>query len=565
MNLRRPLLFLFALVAGNALAAVVDPAVHRTLRSEGTVDVIVSVVGLNQIVLNLFDPTAYSSRSDMITALTNQLIAYNLVAVSDILAILLPLVTPIVPLYVSFQNFWISNQIFIQAASPLLIDLLVALPSVGEVRPQMVVNVERVQIEEAVSFAEMAEAVTYQWGVNKIQAPSVIAAGFNGQGIRVGSIDTGVLSTHQALAGNFGGNFSWYDAENKTALPYDANGHGTHTMGTLAGAGGIGVAPGATWMTCKGCRSTTCPESDLLACGQFMLCPTNPAGTTSNCGMAPRIVSNSWGGGQGGTWYSAVINAWVKVGIVPVFAIGNSGPACATAQSPGDYANVIGVGSSTSADALSSFSCKGPSLLGPIKPDISAPGSSVYSAWNTGNTAYATASGTSMSTPHVAGALTLMLSANPNLSLDSMKSLLLSGTDRTSLNATNYVCNGTTDTTWPNNQWGNGRLNAYKGYLSAVALISTPTPTTTAPAQTTAAATPTTTNATVASVTSTSGSGTAPTSTPETTTTAPTPTPTPTPTTTPTPTPKPCDLNLIRCVLNSSCTWNVIANTCNVK
>jgi len=75
--------------------------------------------------------------------------------------------------------------------------------------------------------------------------------------------------------------------------------------------------------------------------------------------MAPNIVSNSWGGGSGQDWYDGVIASWHATNIIPVFAIGNAGPDCGTANSPGDRENVIGVGSTEASNEISTFSSVG--------------------------------------------------------------------------------------------------------------------------------------------------------------------------------------------------------------
>lgn len=490
MNIRYTLL-LSALVvlAGQANAARVDAGVHRTLRAQGTVNLIVTMQGKTDVTLEAFEPENYATRTDKINALKNQLQADNVASTSETIALLSQESGTATPLFTSYKNYWISNQVFIEAATIDLVQKLSALPSVRDVREEIVIDVEQPQYDNDPVEATI-ELVGYEWGVSKVQAPQVWADGNIGQGVLVGSIDTGVRGTHTALSRNFAGNYSWFDPENQLPEPYDGNGHGTHTMGTIAGAAGVGVAPGATWMTCKGCRTSQCPESDLLACGQFILCPTDTQGNNPDCSKAPRIVSNSWGGGQGEDWYSAVVDAWVKADIVPVFANGNNGPQCTTAHSPGDYPNVIGVGSTTSTDSLSSFSSKGPSVLGRMKPDISAPGQRVRSSWNTSDTDFATISGTSMATPHVTGAIALLLSAKPTLTIDDIKVLLYTTTDQTGLNATNFTCGGTSDAVWPNNQWGHGRLNvfnAYQGFRPAV----TPVPTTAVPTPVPTTAVPT--------------------------------------------------------------------------
>ncbi|GAB9475688.1 hypothetical protein Gpo141_00012772, partial [Globisporangium polare] len=195
---------------------------------------------------------------------------------------------------------------------------------------------------------------------------------------------------------------------------------------------------------------------------------TTPTGASKDCTKAPDLVSNSWGGGQGDSFYQSAVDAWVAAGIVPVFANGNGGPACKTANSPGDYKNVIAVGSTTSTDALSSFSSKGPSVGGLVKPEVSAPGSSIRSAWYTSNTAYNTISGTSMATPHVAGVIALLLAAKPTLTIAQVTSAVKKGVDTTTLAASGYTCGSTSDSTYPNNQYGAGRINAVKVLAASV-------------------------------------------------------------------------------------------------
>jgi hypothetical protein len=302
------------------------------------------------------------------------------------------------------------------------------------------------------------------WGIERIGAPKVWADGNTGQGVIVASIDSGVRSTHEALRGNFRGAYGWYDPEAEEPLPYDRSGHGTHTMGTIAGAKGIGVAPGVTWMTCKGCRTDKCTQSELLACAQFILCPTDTQGNNADCSKAPRVVNNSWGGGQGGTFYKAAVDAWVKAGIIPVFGNGNSGSACGTANSPGDYSNVVAVGATNLLDGLASYSSKGPSVNGLLKPDISAPGDSIRSAWNESDTKYSTISGTSMAAPHVTGSIALLLAAQPDLSIDEIKTTLYKTTKQFGMLPTLATCGGTSDLEWPNNQYGHGRLNVFNAY-----------------------------------------------------------------------------------------------------
>jgi hypothetical protein len=258
------------------------------------------------------------------------------------------------------------------------------------------------------------------WNIEMVGAPQAWAAGFTGQGIVIGSSDSGVDVTHPALHDAFrGGNDSWYDPWYGSAEPTDYNGHGTHTVGTAVGRNGIGVAPGAQWVGCVNLARNVGSPSHYLDCLQFMLAPFPHGGnpfTDGNPGRAPHILTNSWGcpalEGCDANALRPAMSALAMAGIAVVVAAGNSGPRCdSIVDPPATDPTVITVAAVTQERQVAEFSSRGPSPDG--KPDIAAPGENVVSALPGGT--YGAESGTSMATPHVAGVIALLWSQQPAL------------------------------------------------------------------------------------------------------------------------------------------------------
>ena len=234
-------------------------------------------------------------------------------------------------------------------------------------------------------------------------------------------------------------------------------------MGTMVGDDGgsnqIGVAPGANWITCKGCESNSCSSFALNSCADWVLNPGE--------GVPPHIVSNSWGGGSGNLWHDSKVQAWRNAGLFPAFSLGNSGPSCNTARSPGDNPNAFGVGATDINDIIAGFSSRGPSAFGEIKPDVSAPGRSVRSS--IANSGYASFSGTSMASPHVAGTVALLWAADPTLvgNIALTEQILQ---DTAVPLTSSQSCGGVSGSAIPNNTYGWGRVDA----LAAVNWDGTP-------------------------------------------------------------------------------------------
>jgi subtilisin family serine protease len=294
-------------------------------------------------------------------------------------------------------------------------------------------DVDRVLLDQRLRPLPEQVATTYprdsdvgpapQWNISMIGADRAWEElGATGAGIVVGSSDSGVDGTHPALRDSYrGGEDSWYDPWNASTTPADHNGHGTHTAGTVLGRNGIGVAPDAQWVACVNLDRNLGSPSFYLECLQFMLAPFPPGGDPLHDGRpdrAPHVLTNSWGCPEveGCDQHSLqpAIDGLRAAGIFMAVAAGNSGPRCGSADDPpAPYDGAFTVGAVDRTGTVTDFSSRGPTPDGLTKPDLVAPGASVLSA--VPGSAYAEFDGTSMATPHVAGVVALMWSANPAL------------------------------------------------------------------------------------------------------------------------------------------------------
>ncbi|GAA0460401.1 hypothetical protein Ade02nite_14670 [Paractinoplanes deccanensis] len=361
-----------------------------------------------------------------------------------------------------YQAFWATNAIKVSGGSADLVRSLAAHSEVEGLYPS--VAIEAPKVSEGVD-QKAVNAV--EWGVANINADDVWSQyGVTGEGITVASIDTGVQFDHPALVGSYRGNngdgtfthdYNWFDAASACGggAPCDTNGHGTHTMGTMAGADGanqIGVAPGVRWIAADGC----CPsDTALISSGQWMLEPTDHTGANPDASKRPNIINNSWGTTQPSfdPFFDDITSAWEASGIFGVWSNGNIGPSCTTSGSPGSLTGNYSVGAYGVDNTIAEFSSRGAGQNGELKPNIAAPGVNVRSSWP-GN-GYNAISGTSMAAPHLAGAIALLWSAAPALAGDvaGTKALL----DDTATDSEATQCGGTAD---DNNVFGEGRLDA---------------------------------------------------------------------------------------------------------
>ncbi|MGW0464033.1 S8 family peptidase [Streptomyces sp. NPDC003027] len=213
-----------------------------------------------------------------------------------------------------------------------------------------------------------------------------------GQGVTAYIIDTGVRISHS----DFGGRAAdGYDAIDNDNVAQDGHGHGTHVAGTVAGSA-HGVAKKAKIVGVRVLNNQGSGTTAQVVAGIDWV--------TRNA-VKPAVANMSLGGGVDSALDTAVRNS-IASGVTYAVAAGNDN-SNASNYSPARVSEAITVGSTTNTDARSSFSNYGSVL------DIFAPGSSIKSAWNTSDTATNTISGTSMATPHVAGAAAVYLAGNP--------------------------------------------------------------------------------------------------------------------------------------------------------
>lgn len=290
-------------------------------------------------------------------------------------------------------------------------------------------GVKRLRYDAAIPAPEVqpAAAGAVEWNVAAIRAPELWALGWRGQGVVVATMDTGVDAAHPDLAAAWrGGAGGWYDPNGQHATPYDADGHGTQAMGLLVGAdwGGtaIGAAPEAKWIAAKIYNDQGYATlSNIHLSFQWALDPDGDPDTDD----APDVVSNSWGFSQHAdeclAEFQEDVRALSAAGIAVVFPAGNEGPEPYTSVSPANYPESLAVGAIDEALVVAGFSGRGPSACGEaIYPHLVAPGVNVRTADLTFGgllpDSYAYVSGTSFAAPQLAGAVALLLSANPGAS-----------------------------------------------------------------------------------------------------------------------------------------------------
>ncbi len=322
-------------------------------------------------------------------------------------------------------------------------------------------------------------------------APGVVAVGarrvwnelgIDGEGVVVGIMDTGVDGNHPALSARWRGFIAdpsecWLDnsGQGTPDFPVDNHYHGTHVMGTVTGLAPddtIGVAPGALWIAANTINQGVGSEfdNDVIASLEWFADPDGNPLTTDD---VPCVVQNSWGTYEPlgypdcfSYWWTAMDNC-EAAGVVLTWSAGNEGSGAGTLRSPADRAdspyNAFSVGSTQYYEPyeISDFSSRGPSNCGgefAMKPEISAPGSNIYSAQPGGG--YQNLSGTSMAGPHIAGVVALMCAANPDIDVITVKQIMME----------TAIDKGAAG---EDNTYGHGFVDAYEAVLGVMGGLGT--------------------------------------------------------------------------------------------
>jgi serine protease AprX len=295
-------------------------------------------------------------------------------------------------------------------------------------------------IEKDITFNASLDKATGIMGT-----PQVWDQGYSGKGVKVAIVDTGIDASHPDLKGKVAG---WVDYVNGKTSPYDDFGHGTHCAGIIGGTGAAskgkyrGVAPDVQFIGIKVLSKNG--SGGLSAILQGIEYAAN---------SDARIISMSLGSNEHSQAVDDLVSQAVKKGKIVVCAAGNSGPGTETIGCPSDNPDAITVGATDKTDMIASFSSRGPTKEGMVKPDICAPGKDIISCRASGimeNKAvdkyYLKMSGTSMACPMVSGSVALLVQKDPKLTPRDAKKILEKSSKREG-----NKC--------PNNDYGFGRVN----------------------------------------------------------------------------------------------------------
>ncbi|SCF28533.1 PA domain-containing protein [Micromonospora purpureochromogenes] len=264
--------------------------------------------------------------------------------------------------------------------------------------------------------------------VPQIGAPAAWSRGYDGANVKVAVLDSGIDATHPDLAGQIA---EAVDFTSSPDGPVDGHGHGTHVASTIAGtgkaSGGLrrGVAPGAKLLIGRVCGGDGTCAGDAVMAGMEWAAKSGADVVNMSLGGQPT---------DGTDLLSKTVNKLSGTyGTLFVIAAGNNGPASRTVGAPGAADEALTVAAVDKSDQMAVFSSRGPRVGdGGAKPDIAAPGVAIVAARAKGtgmgkpvDDYYTSASGTSMATPHMAGAAAIIAQQHPDFTGRQIKALLM--------------------------------------------------------------------------------------------------------------------------------------------
>ena len=463
-------------IAFFAIAGSIEPNLAALMRNSADTDLIpVCIVAHGQVDRNWVNSaTMGMDRAERQQFAVNAMMDISIVSQQGILE---ELKSYNIDNVANVKALWLANTVYCEAS-------VAVIKSLAERSDVVVIErgasdemglIEPIDVREPTS-EELDKALA--WGVSKINADDAWAAGYEGQGVIVGVIDTGVDYNHIDLVSNIwhdtpGGENLGYDFDDGDTDPMDYHGHGTHCAGSVAGNGTggtqTGVAPEATIMALK---------INYISGGY----PTWIEAMQFATARGVQVLTMSLGTSPvGNTTLRTAEENLLTAGVYHSVAAANSGPGAGTILASGDcpppwfhpdqvhhggQSAVVTVGATDSNDNIADFSSRGPvtwwsdysSSTQLIDPDISGPGVNILSTARTGG--YTTMSGTSMATPHLAGVAALILSANSSLTVAQMDSII----EMTSLDL---------GSSGKDNTYGAGRVDAYQACLAAASMTST--------------------------------------------------------------------------------------------
>lgn len=400
------------------------------------------------------------------------------------------------------QRFYIVNMVAVFDASADQIRAIAARPDVSRIVGNDAREIVAPATPEMLSEPKSEDTRTVGPNITSTGADRVWTEyNVRGEGIVIAGQDTGVEWGHPALKPHYRGNgadgatdhnFSWHDSiKNQIGsspnrcgynlqTPCDDHGHGSHTVGSIVGddnAGNqVGMAPNAKWIACRNMDAGAGRPSTYIDCFEWFLAPYKYNGDPMQDGdptLAPHVINNSWGcpsdEGCAGGEFEPILTAFKAAGVFVVASAGNSGSGCSTiSDGPAFHSDLtMSVGAHDHRNgAIASFSSRGPSTYdNKIGPHITAPGVNIRSSVPGGGFSGSMWSGTSMSGPHVVGAIALLWAADPSLvgKIDETKEVLMrTATPKTSTQS----CGGVAGSAIPNNTFGYGLLNIYEAVKS---------------------------------------------------------------------------------------------------